>query len=226
MAEPELSNRRPLAVRQWKVFERLAARLATTGVTPNAISVSSILFGCLAGVCLVLTSQAEPFSLWQRLCWLGVAAMVQMRLIANLLDGMVAIEGGKKSDVGELYNEVPDRVSDTAIFVGAGYAVGAVPWLGYLAAIVALFVAYVRAIGASVGAGQQFVGPMAKQQRMAAMTTVAIVNALLPAAWSYTYAGQYGLLSLALLLIVAGGVATSIRRLTRIARHMKQAGAA
>ena len=223
MTNPESSNRRPIAVRRWSLFEKLSAQLATAGVTPNAISVSSMVFGCGAGICLVLTSRTEAFSLAHRACWLSAAALVQMRLIANLLDGMVAIEGGKRSAVGELYNEVPDRVSDTAILVGAGYAFGAASWLGYPAALVALFVAYVRAIGASVGAGQAFVGPMAKQQRMATITLTAVLLGLLPEAWMPTYDGQYGLMALALLLIILGGVATSIRRLQRIASFMKQA---
>jgi len=65
-----------------------------------------------------------------------------------------------------LYNEIPDRVSDAAICIGAGYGSGSLPELGYVAAVVALFVAYVRAQGAVAGAPQEFCGPMAKPQRM------------------------------------------------------------
>ena len=53
---------------------------------------------------------------------------IQLRLIANLLDGLVAVEGGKRTPTGELYNEAPDRIADTAVLVGAGYAVGGSPW--------------------------------------------------------------------------------------------------
>jgi len=41
--------------------------------------------------------------------------------VCNLLDGMVAIEGGLKTPAGELFNDVPDRISDPLILVGAGY---------------------------------------------------------------------------------------------------------
>ena len=54
---------------------------------------------------------------------------VQLRLLCNLLDGMVAVEGGRSSPVGALYNEVPDRVADSLLLVALGYAVG-IPWLG------------------------------------------------------------------------------------------------
>ena len=51
-------------------------------------------------------------------------AGAQLRLTANMLDGMVALASGRASKVGELYNEVPDRVSDAAVFIGAGLAWG------------------------------------------------------------------------------------------------------
>ena len=38
-----------IKTRSWTFFQRLAAWLARTGVSPNAISVSSIVFAALAG---------------------------------------------------------------------------------------------------------------------------------------------------------------------------------
>ena len=79
--------------------------------------------------------------------FLAAAALIQLRLAANMFDGMVALETGRASPTGELFNEVPDRVSDAAMFIGAGYAAGGNPTLGYLAACLALFVTYVRGRG-------------------------------------------------------------------------------
>ncbi len=79
---------------------------------------------------------------------------------------MVAIEGGKKSKVGVLYNEVPDRVADSLFIVALGYAIGT-PWLGWLAALAAAVTAYIRVLGGTFGLAQDFRGPMAKQHRMA-----------------------------------------------------------
>ena len=49
---------------------------------------------------------------------------------------MVAVEGGFRTKTGELFNEFPDRVSDTLVLLGAGYA-GAPygPTLGWAAAL-------------------------------------------------------------------------------------------
>jgi phosphatidylglycerophosphate synthase len=177
-----------------------------------------------AGIALAATCYLPSFP--QRLAWLAGALLIQLRLLANMLDGMVAIEGGKASPVGELYNEVPDRVSDVATLIGAGYAAGGDPTLGYLAACVALFTAYVRALGKAAGANQEFGGPMAKQQRMFIVTVIAIYCAAVPDNWQPVWTPspapggpglEPGLMAAALVLIILGGIVTVFRRLFRIA---------
>jgi phosphatidylglycerophosphate synthase len=135
----------------------VVAGLIKIGLTANAISVLGMVAGCVAGGMFAWTKTAGTYE-W--LAWLAAALFVQLRLLANLLDGMVAIDSGQASPVGELFNEVPDRVSDTAILVGAGYSIGGHVELGYVAACGALFTAYVRAMGKAAGATQEYCGPM------------------------------------------------------------------
>ncbi len=85
-------------------------------------------------------------------------AAIQLRLLCNLLDGMVAVEGGRGSPVGALYNEFPDRVADTLLIVALGYAAGA-GWLGWAGALAAAFTAYVRVFGGRFGQAQDFAVP-------------------------------------------------------------------
>jgi phosphatidylglycerophosphate synthase len=216
----ETSGRRPLKTRDWPFFKNLAAWLAHSGATPNAISFMSIVFGCMAGVALAATAHVDGWAV--RACWLAAAACVQLRLIANLLDGMVAVEGRKGGPVGDLWNEAPDRVSDAAIFIGAGFAAGSDPLHGFGAALVAVFVAYVRALGASVGVGQIFLGPQAKQQRMAVTTGACVLSAAFPSmAWAG--AGQpITIIKIALAVVIVGGVITAWRRLARIAKLLRE----
>jgi phosphatidylglycerophosphate synthase len=215
-----VSDRRPIAVRGWFIFQRLAAALARWGVSANAISVASMVCGLAAGAALAATAHVAGYS--QRLAWLGAAVLVQLRLLANMLDGLVAVEGGKGSPVGVLYNEVPDRVSDVATLIGAGYALGGDVTLGYLAACVALFVAYVRAQGKAAGAPNDFCGPMAKQQRMFTVTVVAVYCGLTPAAWQPADERGRGLMAAGLALIIVLGLVTAGRRLRRIAAALKK----
>ncbi len=204
-----LPGRRPLASRQWAFSQRTAAWLAAHGASPNGISVAGMGFGLAAGLAFWQTSRGGAAWPW----WLAGAVCVQLRLLCNLLDGMVAIEGGKRSPVGELYNEIPDRVSDAATLVGLGYAAGSVPVLGWLATAAALFLAYIRAAGVVAGAQQAFHGPMAKPHRMAAATLAALGAAAAPLAWHVP--------AIALGAIIAGGIVTAPRRLAAIARDLR-----
>jgi phosphatidylglycerophosphate synthase len=140
-----------------------------------------------------------------------------------MLDGMVALAFGRTSKIGELYNEVPDRISDAAVFIGAGFAWGGNVVLGYGATILAIFTAYVRAAGKIAGAPNEFCGPMAKQHRMFVITLIGLYSAIFPRSWQ-TIAfndSRMGLITLGLLVIVIGSVITVIRRLDRIARALK-----
>lgn len=218
----EPSDRRPLASRELKVWQRTAAALAKRGVSANSISIVGMAVGVAAGFLLALTQHADG-DVARRLLWFAGAVGIQLRLLANMLDGMVALAGNQASRLGELYNELPDRVSDVAIIIGAGYAAGGVPALGYIAACVAVLTAYVRAVGKAAGASDLFVGPMAKPHRMFTLTVVAVLMALLPEHWQPSWGQQHaGLPALGLLAIIVGGIITMIRRLQRIVRHLKR----
>lgn len=215
-------ERRPLATRERAASKRIAKALAATRVTPNAISIAGLLCGVAAGFALAATAPLDGLA--QRLAWLGGAILVQLRLAANMFDGMVALETGRSSPLGELYNEVPDRVSDAATLIGLGYAAGGDPVAGYVAACVALFAAYVRAVGAGAGAGQQFCGPMAKPHRMFAVTVGAVYCAVAPAAWQPSVGdARWGVAAIVLAIVVAGGLLTAARRLVRIGRRLREA---
>ncbi len=214
---PETSSeRRPLASREFAVFKWMATRLVRAHVSPNAISIASMIFGVGAGATAAATAWTDGIP--ARALWLAAALLVQLRLLANMLDGMVAIEAQAASRSGELYNEAPDRVSDPATLVGLGFAAGGDPILGFLAALVAMFVAYVRALGASVGAGQVFLGPLAKPQRMFFVTLGCLYAGAAPLSWQPTLGEEdWGVAAGVLALITVGGLVTAVRRLMRIA---------
>ncbi len=211
-------TRRPLKSRNTRWASAISSRLARAGIRPNAISVAGAVFAGLAGVCFYAAGKTSSSWGWGILLGLAACGM-QLRLLCNLFDGMVAIEGGYKTKAGELLNELPDRFSDAFIFIGAGYSLPRLPWvheLGWAAAVMAVITAYVRALGASMGAGQHFIGPMAKPQRMAMMTGASVVAAFGPCRPELDKA-----IPLALALIVVGSVVTVFRRCIRIARVME-----
>lgn len=218
----EPTDRRPIASRERRVWQKMAAFLAARHVSPNAISVAGLISGIAAGLLLAVTRFAENDWL-QRALWLAAAAGIQLRLLANMLDGMVALAARKASRLGELYNELPDRGSDVAVIIGAGYAVGGLPAFGYIAACIAILTAYVRAFGKAAGVSNLFVGPMAKPQRMFVLTIVALLMAALPGNWRPSWGDQHtSFATVGLVLIIVGGLLTILRRLALIIRHLQR----
>ena len=199
-------NRRPIASRDSGWARRLAAFVARTPLTPNQISLASIAFAA-GGAALLRWWPSAPGLLLAALC-------IQLRLLCNLIDGMVTVEGGKGSATGSLYNEFPDRVTDSLLIVALGYACGE-PWLGWLGALLAIATAYVRVFGGSLGFDQDFRGPLAKAQRMAVLT----VACLLGAAETFWHAERYALLAAAA-VIAAGSFVTCIVRTRAIATQL------
>ncbi|MDR6913273.1 phosphatidylglycerophosphate synthase [Pseudomonas sp. 3296] len=200
-------NRRPIKTRSAGWAKRITDRLVKRDISPNQISVASMAFA-LAGAAALNIDNGLIGSI---LCVLGI----QLRLLCNLFDGMVAIEGGKKSDIGSLYNEFPDRIADSLLIIGLGYAIGHGD-LGWFAALAAALTAYVRVFGGSLGLKQTFIGPMAKQHRMAVMTAGLLLNA-----FEATMYGTHYALLIALVIIAAGSAATCVTRTLAISRQLK-----
>jgi phosphatidylglycerophosphate synthase len=199
----ELANRRPLKSRETGWAGALARLLLKTPLTPNAVSVAGIGFAAAGAACFALAQQL-PF------LWLGGALFIQLRLFANLMDGLLAVEGGRKSPTGALYNEFPDRIEDALLLVAAGYGAG-VAEFGWGAALFAMGTAYVRALGGSIGLAQDFCGPMAKQHRMALLTLGAVLSPFVSA------------MPAVLVVICIGAAITCVCRLVRQARALREA---
>jgi phosphatidylglycerophosphate synthase len=217
----ELDNRRPIASRGSGWAKALAALLARAGVSPNAISAMSVAFAILGAACFLRSASTQG---WAHAIDLILAALcIQLRLVCNLLDGLVAVEHAKGSTAGPIWNELPDRFADVFFLASAGYAAGLVgmgeiaPLAGWIAAAAAVTTAYVRELGRGLGFAADFSGPFAKPQRMAALTLTAVVAAI-EGLWGWE--GQSLVIGLG--VIALGTLATVARRTLTLARHLKQ----
>lgn len=201
-------RRRPVPARGNAWIREIAAWLARVGIRPNVVSAASVVLSALAAVCVLAGVEQQARD---RVALLFTAALLlELRLLANLLDGLVAVEGGLSSPSGEIWNELPDRFSDAIALVAAGYAVGLPligPALGWAAALAAVITAYVRALGLSAGASAHFEGPMAKQRRIETLALGCVAAAFEPA-WGWN--GQT--LAIALAIILIGSLITIARR--------------
>jgi phosphatidylglycerophosphate synthase len=209
-------NRRPVKSRGQKIFQDFAVWLVKRGFTPNQISIFSSVCAFVGAAAFLLAARTD--GLWIYL-WAFVALVgIQGRLVCNLLDGLMAVEGGLKTPTGELYNEIPDRVSDTLIFLGAAYGTlnSNIHMLGWLASLLAMATAYLRVLGAASGTRHFFAGPMAKQHRMFIMNICLIASVI-----EIKILGTWELsVGIALAVICLGSLLTCVRRLQLISQTL------
>ena len=173
-----------------------------------------------------MLASARAGSLSRAALLLTAALLIPLRGLCNLLDGMMAVEGGLKTPEGGIYNDLPDRLSDTALLLGAGYSVIGPPetlgWLnelGWAAALLAMMTAYVRLLGGASGLPQDFCGPMAKPHRMAVLVAACLLSAV-EAAFGWRRASMLTM-AFALGIVIIGSLFTVARRSGRIVRALR-----
>lgn len=210
-------ERRPIRARENKWVRATAACLTRVGMRPNQVSILSVVFSGLTAACLLLAATSgRP---WAVAFLIAAAAFIPLRGLCNLCDGLMAVEGGLKTKSGAIFNDLPDRVSDPLLLVAAGYAIIGVSWgrdLGWAAGLLAVMTAYVRVLGGSVGASQQFCGPMDKSPRMIVMMAACLLTAV-----ELAMSRDPRAMVLALTLIIVGCVVTIIRRTSRIVKELE-----
>ena len=214
------NDRRPLRSRDARLVQRLAVGLHRLGATPNAVSATSVVFALLAASAFCLSGLVDSLS---RALLLALAAGgMGLRLLCNVLDGLLAVEHGRGSPTGPIWNELPDRISDTLIIVGAGYgaALMGAAWaapLGWLAAVLALLTAYVRELGRGLGQPADYSGLGPKPIRMAILAIGALLGALEP-----MWAGRGEALGGAVVLTGLASAVTVFTRTRRLAQRLRR----
>jgi len=225
MLKPPASlNRRPLRSRDSPWAHALAERLVAWGVAPDTVSAAGLAIA-LAGGAALAASGLAPVGARPALL-LAAAVAMQLRLICNLLDGMIAIEHGRAGPLGPVWNEAPDRLADCALLVGAGYgaALAGAAWaepLGWSAALFAVGTAYLRELGRALGFASDYGGPGSKPRRMHLLSLAAIASGIEP-----LILPRGATLGTGLAVIAAACILTLILRTRRLARGLiSKAGA-
>lgn len=217
-AENIESKRRPLKSRDHKLAKQITTFLVSKNISPNMISVISIIFATI-GMLSIITMKDGITIINTVIAVIGI----QGRLLCNLFDGMVAVESGKTSQVGELYNEIPDRVSDTLLLLPLGYIITGYEYsieLAWSGVFLALFTAYIRNLGTALGI-TTFAGIMAKQKRMALLTVTLIISLC----FKYTGVDVLNYTNIIYVMLITlnlGCLLTVITRLSIIIKFLKQ----
>lgn len=169
----------------------------------------------LGSLLCYLFSPNKPFLL------VVAALFIQLRLLCNLFDGMVAVEHGKKTNTGDIYNDAPDRVADVFIILGASLSIPDHSYalhFGWAASLIAVLSAYIRVLGRSLNTPSYFIGPMAKQHRMFLLTASSIIDFIL-----LSFEVNFSITYISLIIIIILGLLTCVKRLSLILKD-KEAG--
>lgn len=186
------------------VVAPVARWLVRQGVAPDLVTWAAVPVALAGGICLAL-SAAFPALL------LVVPLAAVLRLGLNLLDGMVARESGVTHALGELWNELADRLADIVFIGGLAFHPAVDPRLALGAVIAAVVASYVGIAARAAGGRRQYGGPMSKPGRMATLA--------LAAPLTFVFGDPVWLTIGAWVILIGGGV-TAVTRIVAAAREL------
>ena len=177
-------------------------------VHPNTITWVSLLFAVAAALCLYSADLG-----WVLLL---TPVFITLRMMCNLLDGMVAIERAMTSPQGEALQDTVDRLADSCMVLGAAFSPIGDLRLGIVAITLMLISSYVGIQKKAVGGSREYGGILGKGDRFLLFSIASVGR--------YFWQGRAGGLNafdILFVLMIIGGSVTIIQRGTSI-REMKQ----
>jgi archaetidylinositol phosphate synthase len=140
-------------------------------LSPDVFTYGALGLSILAGLAF-WGAGANRLALWI------VPPCVLLRLICNLMDGLIAREQGVADAMGEVKNELGDRLADTAIFLGlicGGYAD---PRLASFALALILIGSFLGILSKALGGSRLYIGLFGKGDRMISLALFTLYPAL------------------------------------------------
>ena len=132
--------------------------LRKIGVTPNSITIFSILFSFLLSYFFWNAANNNSF-------YLIVALGLIFRMILNALDGMMALTYHLQSKLGEVLNEVGDVISDAAIYFPLILLSNLRIELSVLFIVLSLVNEFCGILSKVISGKRRYDGPMGKSDR-------------------------------------------------------------
>jgi phosphatidylglycerophosphate synthase len=154
---------KPLSQRLVAPLERLALR---SGVSADVLTWLAVPVAAAGGACLAVSDEVA----WLLLL---VPLLAALRLILNLLDGMVARTTGSAHPMGEMWNELGDRLADVLFIGGLAFVEGVDPRLVLAAVAGGLLASYAGITSRAAGGSRQYGGVMSKPGRMVTLAVAA-----------------------------------------------------
>lgn len=188
-------------------LEPIVGGLAARRVNPDVLSALAVVVAALGGACLALAASVP-------LLLLAVPLLAAVRLLLNVLDGAVARRGGVARPMGEMWNELGDRVCDTLFMGGLAFHPAVDTRLVAAAVVAALLASYAGITARAAGGVRQYTGVMSKPGRMVLLAIAAPLTFI---------TSDNRCLNLGLIIIAVGALITLIQRLIAARREFGRA---
>ena len=166
-------------------FQRLlrpATRvLAALGVTPNQVTLTTIVLSLAAGAVIMVYPEKD----WSILL---VPVVLTLRVAFNHIDGLLAVEHNMKTPLGAILNELADVVSDASLYLPLALIPGVAAVLLVPVVVLGLLTEMIGVVAYSIGASRREDGPMSKKPRGLVIggSAIAIGLGVMPGAWLHS----------------------------------------
>ena len=190
-------------------FVRTTTRFfANRGISPNLLSLLSLVFAALAGILFGLSRTSMSFNLFLVLA--GV--FVCLNAVLDGLDGLVAREIGNASRKGDFLDHVIDRYSDVFIIGGIVFG-GYAGWqIGVVAIIGVLLSSYMGTQAQAVGLSRMYGGLLGRADRMILIIAATALTLVYPHPIPASGLLSFSFLGWALLVFAVVCNATALQR--------------
>ena len=151
------------------ILRPLCNLLVKCKVTANMVTISAFILSVITGAIIYYYVPKCICFYWI----LPVSLFIRMAL--NNIDGVIAREHNQKTNIGAIYNELGDILSDIAIYVPLLYVCGTNFWLIFGFTVLTIISETVGIMGVQINASRHYDGPMGKSDRAFWMSVLAIV---------------------------------------------------
>lgn len=158
----------------WQKAMTPFARVALdAGLSPNAVTVASLVFAVAAGLCFWQASPAAP--------WLLVvgAVFAALNAIADAVDGRMARMGNQESKKGDYLDHVVDRYSDLALILGLAFSPYGDLRIGVAALVGTFMTSYLGTQSQALGLGRNYAGFLGRADRVVLILAVPFIEGML-----------------------------------------------
>jgi CDP-diacylglycerol---glycerol-3-phosphate 3-phosphatidyltransferase len=154
-----------------RLLRPLVGGLANAGISPNQMTLATAALMVAYGAALALWPASTGL-------WLGLVAVMPLRMALNALDGLLAQHTGQKTRLGAMLNEVCDVVADLALYLPVALLAGVSGPLAVLAAAGAAVTEHAGLSALAAGTPRRFDGPMGKSDRAFAYGVIGLLAGL------------------------------------------------